>query len=151
MARSKVNFGMGGRGQKSVFITKNPSKYIGDYPIISRSSWELKMMQYFDTHPNVLFWASESLAIPYINCLTKKMAKYYPDFLVIFKTKDGKQIKQIIEVKPLAETVMENAKSNRDKAAVVVNMCKWGAAQKFAKDNGMSFRIVTEHELFGKM
>ena len=42
----KTNFGMGGRGQKSVFTPKNKEKYIGDYPILSRSSWELKMMQF---------------------------------------------------------------------------------------------------------
>lgn len=146
----KTNFGMGGRGQKSLFVPKNPSKYIGDYPIICRSSWEAKLALYFDTHPNVLFWASESLKIPYMNIFTKKIANYYPDYLVIFKDKNGKQRREIIECKPLKESVMENAKTNKDKLTVALNMCKWQAAQKFAKDNGMIFRIVTEKDLFGK-
>jgi len=147
----KTNFPMTGRGQKSIYVPKNPEKYIGDYPIYCRSSWESKLALYFDTHPNVLFWASESLAIPYVNIFTKKIAKYYPDYLVIFKTKDGKQRKEIIECKPLKESVMENAKSQKDKMAVALNMCKWSAATKFAKDNGMVFRIVTEKDLFGKI
>ena len=74
----KKNFPLGGRGQKSIFEPKNKSKYIGDYPIFSRSSWELKLCVYFDTHPDVLFWASESLAIQYKNPITNKVAKYYP-------------------------------------------------------------------------
>ena len=144
-------FRLSGKGQKTVFIPKNPNKYIGDYPIVSMSSWELKLMQYFDTHPNVLFWASESLAIPYVNVFTKKIARYYPDFLVIFSDKNGKQRKEIIEVKPLKEASVENAKTQKEKMTVAVNMCKWQAATKFAKDNGMVFRIVTEKDLFGKI
>jgi len=146
----KTNFGLGGRGQKSTFTPKNKNKYIGDYPVICRSSWERTMCQYFDTHPNVLFWASESLHIPYVNPFTKKIAKYYPDFLVIFKDKNGKQRKEIIEIKPKAQTVLESAKTNSDKAALALNYYKWAAAGKFAKDNGMVFRVLTEDQIFGK-
>jgi hypothetical protein len=146
----KTNFPMSGRGQKSVFTPKNKEKYIGDYPILSRSSWELKMMQYFDTHPNVLFWASESLKIPYVNPFTKKIANYYPDFLCIFKDKSGKQRKEIIEIKPKSQTLIESAKTKNDKEALALNYYKWAAATKFAKDNGMTFRVLNEDDIFGK-
>lgn len=147
----KTNFGLGGRGQKSTFIPKNPDKYIGDYPIICRSSWENTMCLYFDTHPNVLFWASESLKIPYVNPFTKKIANYYPDFLIIIKDKNGKQHRQILEIKPKSQTVLESAKSNSDKAALALNMFKWSAATQFAKNNGMTFRVLTEADIFGKI
>ena len=33
--------------------------------IIYRSSWELRVMNYFDRNPNILQWASEEFSIPY--------------------------------------------------------------------------------------
>ncbi len=146
----KTNFPMTGRGQKSVYTVKNREKYIGDYPVYCRSSWENTMCLYFDTHPNVLFWASESLKIPFINPFTKRIGNYYPDFLVIFKDKNGKQRKEIIEIKPKSQTVLESARTKSDKEALALNYFKWQAATKFAKDNGMIFRVLTETEIFGK-
>jgi hypothetical protein len=147
---NKINFGMAGRGQKSIFIPKHPEKYIGTLPCISRSSWEFAVMSTFDTNNNVLFWASESLKIPYLNPFTSRVANYYPDFLVIYQDKNGKQRKEIIEVKPANETIMEKAKTKKDKAAVALNMCKWQAAVTFAKNNGMTFRVLNESDIFGK-
>ena len=72
------------------------------------------------------------------------------DFLVVLKTVDGKQVKKIIEVKPVKESVLEAAKTKKDKLAVIVNQSKWAAAKKFAQDNGMEFEIITEIQLFGK-
>jgi hypothetical protein len=146
----KLNFGLGGRGQKSIFTPKNASKYMGTLPIISRSSWEYAMMNFFDTHPNVLFWASESLKIPYVNPFTKRMANYYPDFLVVFSDKNGKQRREVIEIKPLKETLLEHAKTKKDKAAVALNYYKWSAAKKFCDNNGMHFRVLNETDIFGK-
>jgi|SRR5882672_5252139 len=144
----KTNFPLTGRGQKSIFTPKNKDKYIGDYPILSRSSWELTMMTYFDTHPNVLFWASESLAINYQNPITRKVAKYYPDFLIIYKDKNGKQRRELVEIKPKSQTLLENAKTKKDREALAINYYKWQAATKFAKDNGMTFRVLTESDIF---
>ena len=45
---------------KGRFLPKNYQKYRGDYNnIIYRSSWELRVMKYFDEHPHVIWWASE--------------------------------------------------------------------------------------------
>jgi hypothetical protein len=45
---------------------------------------------------------------------------------------------------------MESKLSNRDKAIVAVNYAKWDMATKWAKRNGMIFRVVTEEQIFRK-
>ena len=132
------------------FTPKNPKKYIGSYPITYRSGWELGLMQKFDTHPSILEWASESLKIPYKNPLTNKNTVYVPDFFVKYIDKANKLHAEIIEVKPLKETVMERAKSKRDKLSVAINTAKWQAARAFCNRAGITFRIMTEEQLFRK-
>lgn len=126
----------------------NPEKYVGTYPIIFRSSWEFKVMQLFDTNPNFISWASESLKIPYTNPFTGKYTVYVPDFVVTYVDAKGNQKVEIIEVKPAKETFLEQAKSQKAKAAVALNTFKWAAAQAFAKHHGMTFRVMTEGNIF---
>lgn len=130
------------------YTPKNPEKYVGTYPIIFRSSWELKVMENFDMHPNILCWASESLKIPYKNPFTGKYTVYVPDFVVTYVDAKGNQKAEIIEVKPAKETFLEQAKSQRAKAAVALNTYKWAAAQAFANHHGMGFRIMNENHIF---
>ena len=48
------------------FTPRNPSKYVGDSTnIIYRSSWECRLMDWFDRNPDIVSWASEELIIPY--------------------------------------------------------------------------------------
>ena len=140
----------GGRGKydQGEFTPRNRDKYIGTYPILCRSSWEKKMCAFLDTHSSVLFWASESLAIPYINPFTKRIANYYPDFMVVFMDKNGNQKREIIEIKPSHETFIEKARTKRDKMAVALNYYKWAAAKKFADSNGLFFRVITEKDIW---
>jgi hypothetical protein len=126
----------------------HPEKYVGAYPIIFRSSWEFKVMQLFDTNPNISNWASESLKIPYQNPFTGKYTVYVPDFVVTYVDAKGNQKAEIIEVKPAKETFLEQAKSQRAKAAVALNTFKWAAAQAFAKHHGMTFRVMNEANIF---
>ena len=126
----------------------NPNKYVGTYPIIFRSSWEHKVMVMFDTNPNITSWASESLKIPYQNPFTGKYTVYVPDFVVTYVDAKGNQKAEIIEVKPAKETFLEQAKSQQAKAAVALNTFKWAAAQAFAKSHGMTFRVLTESNIF---
>ena len=137
-----------GKYVQGKYIPVNPNKYVGTYPIFFRSSWEFKAMQLFDSHPNILKWASESVKIPYQNPFTGKYTVYVPDFVVTYVDAKGNQKTEIIEVKPAKETFLEKAKSQRAKAAVALNTYKWAAAQAFAKSNGMSFRVMTEHDIF---
>lgn len=130
------------------YTPANPEKYVGTYPIFFRSSWEFKVMQMFDSNPNIINWASESLKIPYQNPFTGKYTVYVPDFVVTYMDANGKTMAEIIEVKPAKETFLEQAKSARSKAAVALNTHKWAAAHAFAKHHGMVFRIMNENNIF---
>jgi hypothetical protein len=130
------------------FQIKNPAKYIGKGTPTYRSGWEFAFMQFCDNNPGVLQWASESINIPYRNPFTNKQTIYVPDFLIIYVDKSGGKHAEVIEIKPSTETTMENARSTRDRAYVALNMAKWQAAAAWCKNQGLKFRVVTEHEIF---
>lgn len=130
------------------FTPKHPEKYIGKYPLIWRSSWELVFMQKMDEHPNVLQWASESISIPYVNPLTKKPSLYYPDFFVVYIDKHDKKHYELIEIKPKSHSLLEKAKNLYDQAQLVINTAKWQAAQAFCRRRNITFRVLTEEQLF---
>ena len=143
---------------KGYFEPKNKAKYSGKLPIIYRSSWELKMMEVLDSHPNIIAWQSESFQIPYRNPLTGKFTVYIPDFLVLYADATGKQHCDMIEIKPLKEVpgyqkVSEKTGrpariSPKDKASQIVNAAKWEAAILFCKKRGWNFRVATAEDLF---
>lgn len=133
---------------QALFVPKNPHKLVGNAQPFYRSSWELTVMTLLDQHPNVINWASESVAIPYINPLTGKRSTYIPDFLIVYQDKQGKKRAELVEVKPKKEAIAENARSKRDKAALMINTAKWAAAMQWCKKNGFTFRILTEDDLY---
>jgi hypothetical protein len=135
------------------FMPKNPQKLVGNYKPVYRSSWEFKVMTLLDNHPNVINWASESISIPYNNPFKPPSPRgynstYIPDFLIVYKDKFGKTRAELVEVKPAKEAIAENAKSKKDKAALVINTSKWAAAMSYCKKNGLTFRILTENDIF---
>lgn len=107
-------------------------------------------MQMFDTHQGVTNWASESIKIPYKNPFTNKYTVYIPDFVVTYVDANGNQRAEIIEVKPAKETFVEQAKSQKAKMALALNTYKWAAAHEFAKKHNMTFRVLTENNIFNK-
>lgn len=133
------------------FIPKNPEKYIGSKDPIYRSSWELVFMNVCDNHPSITKWASESVRIPYFNTFTQKHTIYIPDFLIQYVDKNGKNHVELIEIKPLNQTLKEKARGTRNKVQLAINTAKWNAARKWAKNKGMMFRILTEAELFAQV
>jgi hypothetical protein len=133
---------------KGTFIPTNPGKYVGTYPITYRSSWELRVMKVFDAHPNVLQWASEGIAIPYYNPVLERPANYFPDFLIKVQDVDGNTVSTMIEVKPENQAIVEKAKSKRNKLEWVVNMEKWRAATTWCAERGITFKVMTEHDIF---
>lgn len=135
------------RYNQGVFTPKNPQKYVGTLPIVYRSAWELTFMNFCDNQPSVLQWASESIEIGYQNPLTGRWHRYIPDFLITY-VKDGKKYSELIEIKPLKQTLAEEAKTKKDKIALVINQAKWAAAMKWCKMNGLKFRVLTEHQLY---
>lgn len=130
------------------YTIKNPSKYVGKRDPTYRSSWEFSFMMFCDNNPNILQWASEPFMVPYRNPFTGKNTVYVPDFLIVYVDKNSQKHSELIEVKPKKETILENAKSTRDRAAVALNMAKWSAANEFCRQYGIKFRVVTEQDLY---
>lgn len=131
------------------FLPKNPQKYIGDVnKIIFRSAWEENFLRRIDQNPAVINWASEEISIPYISPLDKRVHQYYPDFIVKYQKPDGSVAVEIIEIKPLSQSVISEKMSDRDKQALMVNDAKWKAASIFAEKNNATFRVLTERTLF---
>lgn len=135
------------------FSPKNPLKYKGDSTnIIFRSSWELKVMKYLDENPNVLWWASEELYIPYKNPFDKKMHRYFPDFIVKTQKKDGSVMTYILEIKPESQTKKPTQKRKtkrfiQESVTYEINLQKWRAADTFCKERGWQFKVLTEKDL----
>lgn len=142
-------------GTKTIFTPKHPEKYLetnnvkpsGERGvIISRSNWELQIMKAFDENPNVLKWGSEAFFINYVHPFSKKLKKYYPDFIIVIVNKK-KQIQVIvIEIKPKKEAKPGSRKAY-DKAIRMVNAAKWKAAMKYCEIRGWLFKVLTEDEL----
>ena len=130
------------------FVCKHPEKYAGGQDPIYRSSWEFGLMQFFDNNPSVITWLSEGVFIPYLDPLTGLKKNYVPDFLVVYVDRTGRKNAELIEIKPSKETTLAEAKSARDRAFVARNHAKWQAATAYCKRNGLTFRIVTEKNLF---
>jgi hypothetical protein len=106
-------------------------------------------MTFCDTNKNVLYWASEAIAIPYLNPLTGKKANYIPDFFVVYQNKYGRQIAEMVEIKPKKQSLIESkVASARDRAVVAVNHAKWASAMAYCKAQGYTFRVITEDDLF---
>jgi hypothetical protein len=55
---------------------------------------------------------------------------------------------ELIEIKPKKQSVIESKMSNRDRAIVAINYAKWAAAQKWCKHQGLTFRVITEDQMF---
>lgn len=142
------------RTYQGYFKPRNPDKYKGDPTnIIYRSSWELKLMMYLDSHKSVLKWSSEEIAIPYISPIDGKVHRYFPDFLVTKINKEGKKETVLIEVKPFEQTKPPKKKEKLTKRYITevktwgINEAKWKAAKEYCKDRGWGFHIFTEKEL----
>jgi hypothetical protein len=134
---------------QGIYEPVNVSKYAGRGSIRYRSSWELAFMTFCDNHPSVLHWASESISIPYHNPIEKKTKSYIPDFFVVYQDAHGKRRAELVEIKPHKETTLEAAgRSERNQIMAAVNMAKWQAAQAWCKQQGISFRVITEHDMF---
>lgn len=144
------------------FIPKNPKKYKGDITkIIYRSSWEFKFLEYCDNSDSVVEYSSEPIGIPYFNPITKKISKYWIDFYIMLKNKNGEIIKWLIEIKPndylkapLPPKILTEKKTLnyvRQAKNYIINQAKFEAAKEYAKRNNMKFGIITENFLFKQL
>jgi len=136
------------------FKPSNPEKYIGDHRnIIYRSSWECRVMTWLDKNDDILQWGSEELIIPYKSPVDGRFHRYFPDFLVRVRTKDGKTKTMIIEVKPDRETKEPKPRKRLTKQYLQevttygINQAKWKAAHEYCLDRGWEFKVITEKHL----
>jgi len=130
------------------YVILNREKYAGNGTPRYRSGWELSFMKFCDTNDHVLQWASESIAIPYRHPITGKVTQYIPDFLITYRNRDNTVRAELIEIKPKSQSVIESKMNSRDRAVVAINYAKWDAATKWARKNGLSFRVITESDMF---
>lgn len=133
---------------QGVYQVLNPEKYVGNRPPRYRSSWEWHFMKFCDDNKHILQWASESVSIPYRHPLTGKQTVYVPDFLITYQGSNGRTIGELIEIKPRKQSLIEEKQSQRDRAVVAVNYAKWDAATKWARRQGLTFRVITEDQIF---
>jgi len=126
----------------------NQDKYVGRGDPTYRSSWEWAFMQFCDNNDNILQWASEPVRIPYRHPLTGKMTTYVPDFIITYRGPGNSLVAELVEIKPKKQSVLESKANNRDRAVVAINYSKWAAAQKWCKANGLTFRVLTEDQIF---
>jgi hypothetical protein len=109
-------------------------------------------MKHLDENPSVIWWASEELPIPYMNPIDNKMHRYFPDFIVKVRKKDGLVMTYILEVKPDIQTKRPVQKRKTKKfiqemATYAINQEKWKAADIFCQEHGWQFKLITEKEL----
>mgnify|MGYP002507775786 CR=1 FL=1 len=144
----------GTNSYKGKFTPQNPKKYNGNPDnIIYRSSWELRCMKWFDDNPNIIWWSSEELAIPYYSPVDKRMHRYFPDFLIKVRTKTGVLKTMLLEVKPKKQTITPETKKRLTKQYINevvtygINQAKWKAATEYCLDRGWEFKLITEDHL----
>ena len=137
------------------FRPSNYLKYKGDPSnIVYRSLWELKFMNYCDKNENILEWGSEELWIPYVSPKDNRVHRYFPDFYIKYRNRQGNFQKSLVEIKPLKQTKKPNMSPKRktktwmnEVVTYGVNQAKWKAAEEFCEDRLWDFKILTEKEL----
>ena len=139
---------------KGKFKPKNPKKYNGNpSKIVYRSSWEARCMNYFDQNDNIIWWASEEIIVPYKHPMDGRYHRYFPDFIIKVRQKNGQSKTMMIEIKPEYQKIgpkKQKRKTQRYIKEVVtyaVNQAKWEAAEDYCADRRWEFKVLTENDL----
>jgi len=151
---------LGGKFNQGYFNPKNPDKYGGVRPIIFRSGWELKFMNWCDMHPSVICWGSEPKAIPYVSPIDQREHQYWVDFFIVVQ-KGAVRERWLIEIKPSSQvnppdkkllegnrTLPKMKRYNWQLRTFLVNRAKFDAAKRYAAARGWRFGVCDEHFLF---
>ena len=139
---------------KGRFRVLNHSKYKGDITtVIYRSLWELRFMKWCDQSPSIIEWGSETVIIPYVSPVDRKVHRYFVDFYIKVKSKNNTIEKYLIEIKPEKFTKPPEIPKKKTKRFIDevfqygVNEAKWKAAFEFCIDRNMKFLVLTEKDL----
>jgi hypothetical protein len=76
------------------------------------------------------------------------MTIYVPDFLITYQNSAGRTIGELIEIKPRKQSVIEGRMSEKERMIVAINYAKWSAAEKWARQQGLVFRVINEEQIF---
>ena len=149
-----------GKWKYGKFSPQNPVKYIGDINnIIYRSSWERKFCHYCDINVNITKWSSEPLHIPYWSPIDHKEHKYFVDYYIQVKKKDGTIENWFIEIKPENQydinmkpkeptgniTQQKIRAYNQKLKTWITNRAKFEAATRYAENRGYRFGAINEN------
>ena len=136
------------------YSPKNTNKYLGDpTKIFYRSLWERRVMKHLDENPTVIGWSNEEIVIPYVSPVDERLHRYFPDFFVRVKNKQGVVESMILEVKPKSQSKPPEKKSKITRRYINevmtwgVNEAKWKAAIEYCKDRQWTFKVITEEHL----
>jgi hypothetical protein len=110
-------------------------------------------MVHLDENPSVIGWSNEEIVIPYLSPVDNRWHRYFPDFFVRVKNKDGLVEAIILEVKPKSQSQPPVKKSKITRRYITevmtwgVNEAKWKAAVEYCKDRSWQFKVITEEHL----
>jgi hypothetical protein len=110
-------------------------------------------MSWLDLNDNIISWASEEVIIPYVSPVDNRFHRYFPDFLVKVRTKEGTTKTMMLEVKPKKQTQPPEVRKRVTKQYLNevmtwgVNQAKWKAANEYCLDRGWEFKLITEDHL----
>ena len=110
-------------------------------------------MHKFDIEPWVISWSSEEIVVPYISPVDGRWHRYFVDFVIKIKDKQGNLQTWMIEVKPKKQTKPPEIPKRKTKKYITkvmtwgVNEAKWKAAEDYCKDRAWKFVIFTEDQL----
>ncbi len=140
--------------KQGIYKPVNQDKYAGAKNPRYLSSWELKFFKWCDKNIHVEKWSSESVIVPYICPLDKRVHRYFVDLFVQIN-EGGITSKYLIEIKPQKQTQKPKTHGNKKNSTILYenmtyirNKAKWEAAEKWCKKKGYKFQILTEHNLF---
>ena len=142
-----------GKIHQGYYVPKHPHKYIGDLSkIVFRSDWEYRFLRHCDNSDDIVRYASEPVAIPYLNPLDKRVHNYYIDFYIEMRNAEGRVSPWLIEVKPVKHTILPTEPKNPTLKAmenhigqvrrVLQNIAKFKAADNYAKQSGAVFGVL---------
>lgn len=111
-------------------------------PIIYRSSYEKRFIEYLENNKNVEAWGSECTPIEYVDAYDNKTHTYYPDYIALING-----VYYLFEVKPYNQCVAPSSIVPKDSyqwKTYIKNVSKWKAAKTLCESKGMKFQIITE-------
>jgi hypothetical protein len=133
---------------QGTYKPKNLNKYVGKTYPTYRSSWELQVFRTLDFNENIIRWGSELVKIPYVHPFTGKVCNYVPDLLIEYVNNKNQTRVELIEIKPMNQSIISEKTSQKLRETIEINHAKWKSAHDWAQKQGISFRIMTEKDIF---